>query len=455
MLGLVTSLAFCCGVTLAYVLRPDRLAAVTLFPPWVWAIPGLAIPWICRRRATRSAAVIGGAWLVYLLAMADRPAALVGMFYRDWPAATWTRTSPGRRLRVVTLNCGQGGLAAAHEAAALKPQLILLQESPGGEAVARFTKETFGPAAGYLAGVDVSIVADGQVTASGADDRFDDRARHAHLVLTNGIELEVVSLRLATPAVRIDLWSPDCWRAQADHRRLQREQITRIASRLTGIDPAIPLLVGGDFNTPPGDAIFAAFGPRLRDAFAEGGLGWGNTITNHGPFTRIDQIWISDHWSAETVISRPTIHSDHRMVVVDLILRAPDAGRRLRRDGNGQLPKLPKLPELPELPPFHDFRNVRKVKRCPERMALSACSHIGHRHVGAKRLRPHLQSGCALLPLWPPTRRQQGHTGNDRQGNRVAYTTPIFVQRLGSTPPTHTEVPRHGEDVGTEDERRA
>ena len=321
MLGLVASAVLGVAAALAYLLRPDRLAAVTLFPPWVWAIPGLAIAWASRRRLSKTAAAVALAWLVFLVTMADRPAALVGMLYRDWPAAKSTRTESERRLRVVTLNCGLGGSASAREIVTFNPQLILLQESPGAQAVARFANEAFGPTAGHLAGVDVSIVADGHVTASRSDNRLDDRARHAHVVLANGIELEVVSLRLAPPAVRIDLWSPDCWRAQADHRRLQRTQLERIASRLHRIDPAVPLLVGGDFNATPGDAIFAAIKPRLRDAFAEAGLGWGNTITNHGPFTRIDQIWISEHWSPQTVISRRTVHSDHRMVVADLILR--------------------------------------------------------------------------------------------------------------------------------------
>ena len=54
------------------------------------------------------------------------------------------------------------------------------------------------------------------------------------------------------------------------------------------------MILGGDFNAPQGDAAFRPLAPRLRDAFRDGGQGWGNTITNDTPFLRIDQVWVSD-----------------------------------------------------------------------------------------------------------------------------------------------------------------
>ena len=81
------------------------------------------------------------------------------------------------------------------------------------------------------------------------------------------------------------------------------------------------LIVGGDFNAPPRDAALTPLRPRLFDTFTEAGRGWGNTGTNDYPLFRVDQIWASRGFKAESVTAHKTIHSDHRMVVCDLVLR--------------------------------------------------------------------------------------------------------------------------------------
>jgi endonuclease/exonuclease/phosphatase (EEP) superfamily protein YafD len=96
-----------------------------------------------------------------------------------------------------------------------------------------------------------------------------------------------------------------------------------VIARLEVLPPTTPIIVGGDFNAPAGDAIFRTFRGRLSDSFRQGGRGWGNTFSNNHPLFRIDQIWISPEWQAVSVVARKTKHSDHRMVVADLILR-PD-----------------------------------------------------------------------------------------------------------------------------------
>ena len=48
------------------------------------------------------------------------------------------------------------------------------------------------------------------------------------------------------------------------------------------------------------------------------------------PLLRIDQIWTSDHFRAVRVRARKTEHSDHRMVVCDLLARA----KRSNSSGN-------------------------------------------------------------------------------------------------------------------------
>ncbi|GMU55306.1 MAG: hypothetical protein AMXMBFR33_44520 [Candidatus Xenobia bacterium] len=111
--------------------------------------------------------------------------------------------------------------------------------------------------------------------------------------------------------LRVDLWNPDCWRAQSFNRTTRRESLERLAGSLsTG-----PALVGGDFNAPAGDAAMrplAAAG--LRDAFPLAGSGWDNSFENSLPVHRIDQLW-SRGLRAVRVETRRSDASDHRMVL--------------------------------------------------------------------------------------------------------------------------------------------
>ena len=93
------------------------------------------------------------------------------------------------------------------------------------------------------------------------------------------------------------------------------------------------MIVGGDFNAPQGDAVFRLLRPKLHDAFAEGGRGWGNTILNDVPVLRIDQFWVSETFRSDSVVARGTRNSDHRMVICDLRLEGDPARPKDRQAG--------------------------------------------------------------------------------------------------------------------------
>lgn len=224
-------------------------------------------------------------------------------------------------MRVVSLNCAGGLPEVAAEVAAYEPDIVLLQESPGRRDVERLAAWLFGADAGMLAGPDGSILARGRLTPKPLSPLLRTTFVQARVRLTSGIEAEVISLRLAPAIVREDLWSPECWREQTANRQVRREQLRAVAGQIAALPRETPLIVGGDFNAPAGDAVFRLLQPRLRDAFREGGTGWGNTIMNDLPVHRIDQVWISPAFRATAVVARKTRHSDHRLVVCDLWVR--------------------------------------------------------------------------------------------------------------------------------------
>lgn len=304
---LAISTLMCIAIAICYTWRLDAWAAVTVFPCWVWALAGIILVAAARRHVQRRYTVILVlTWCLLGLAFADHPLCLLR--FRGSHSEPW--------LRIVSLNCA-GSRSAVAEVVALRPDIVLIQESPGREPLVALAGELFGKDGNVLVGVDASIVARGAIEELAVPDSVDLYAVHGRVRLTDGRELEVISLRLEPPLVRIDLWSADCWRAQTANRQRRRKQLETILSAVSTSNNKLPLIVGGDFNAPPGDAVFQALKP-LDDAFGQAGRGWGNTIINAAPFLRIDQIWLSSELQALDVYSRKTRHSDHRMVACDI-----------------------------------------------------------------------------------------------------------------------------------------
>jgi endonuclease/exonuclease/phosphatase (EEP) superfamily protein YafD len=325
LLGL--SAALWLAVSLCYALRPDAWAAVTVLPAWVWLPPGVLLAGLGWCRAgKRFAAVVGLLWLLYLLFLVDEWRSLVRL--RPWPAPDGAAARQrGEALRVVSLNCAGGSMEAAAEVAAHEPDLVLLQETPGVKDVERLARQLFGAEGAVHAGPDAAILARGRLTPVPLLPSHRVYFIQARVRLSSGIETEVISLRLVPPSVRLDLWSPGCWREQSANRRARRDQLRAVAQQIEALPSWLPVIAGGDFNAPAGDAVFRLLRPRLWDSFREAGIGWGNTIINGFPFHRIDQIWISDSLRAAAVVARKTRHSDHRMVIADLRLRTGGWGR--------------------------------------------------------------------------------------------------------------------------------
>jgi endonuclease/exonuclease/phosphatase family metal-dependent hydrolase len=198
---------------------------------------------------------------------------------------------------------------------------VLLQESPPRDVVLAMARRLYGVEAGVVWGRDSSLIVHGRVTPREHRHRNRHRVARGRARLASGLEVEVVSLHLVTQPLRPDFWNAESRRLLTETRRLQREQLAQVAAGLRAVPESVPVILGGDFNGPQGDAIFRLLRPRLSDTFPAAGRGWGNTIFARYPVLRIDQVWVSRHFRSATVHARFTPHSDHRMVVCDLRLR--------------------------------------------------------------------------------------------------------------------------------------
>ena len=132
-------------------------------------------------------------------------------------------------------------------------------------------------------------------------------------------KVTVFSLHLASPrdgisrTVRGSELGPEDIQGMSDLRRAQSSNISREVARSTG-----PLLLAGDFNTPPESSIYREFWGGYHDAFASAGWGWGYTFFGGRTAVRIDHILAGPGWRCRRCWVGPDAGSPHRPVIADM-----------------------------------------------------------------------------------------------------------------------------------------
>ena len=301
-------------LSVCYWRRFDACTAVTVYPPWCWTVVGLTAVGIAYSRPhRRRTAILIVMWFVFLVVFADSPGSLI----RAWLPVP----QPAASFRVVSLNCASH-IEAVQEAADQRPDVMLIQESSTRTKLEAIAAELFGPGNHVCWDYDASILTRGEVTRIDVSPEY--RANFVHArVAVGDATVDVISLRLLPSAFRFDLWSPRCWQAFRENRERRRRQLAIVADYLQTIPADRPVLLGGDFNATPGDAVFRLLRPRLRDSFAAAGRGWGATFESDWPALRIDQIWFSRQLRPIVVLAQSSQYTDHRIVVADIAMNGP------------------------------------------------------------------------------------------------------------------------------------
>ena len=246
------SALFCLAIAICYAGRFDACAAVTVFPVWSWLVPGLSLAVLgLSRRGNRPAVTVCVAWLVFVLVFAEEPWSLL----RSWTAPpSDPRSGSGRAgaLRVVSLNCNVGNHRAAAEVAPFRPDIVLLQESPGQSELGSLAQTLFGANAGVVFGPDASMIVRGRVVPADLTPEQRSYFVQARVLMKSGLEVEVFSLRLVPAVFRLDLWSPGCWKRAgggAAGGSGRNSMSSRSESPL--LPRPSPVVLGGDFNAHP------------------------------------------------------------------------------------------------------------------------------------------------------------------------------------------------------------
>lgn len=307
--------------------QPDRFAAFTVVPIWLWGGFGLALSsGVFYFLRTPPSLVMTGVWAVTLLVGADEARVLVNMG-KSPPLPGKPELHEGQPvIRVITLNCalfryGKHTAGLPAEVASWRPDIVLLQEAHPHQ-VRQVANALFGGRADYRAHLTNGIVTrwkiQREIRKSGPE-----RSQQVTVRLPDGAEIEVVNVHLSSAATNLRLWRRAAW---AEHRqnRIDRHQelaLTRQILQQTTSYPDHPTLFGGDFNAPAPDIVHRQLKPDLTDTFAAAGTGWGNTFQRRFAILRIDHLYSSHHFTPVRCRAITTRHSDHRMLVTDLLTK--------------------------------------------------------------------------------------------------------------------------------------
>lgn len=299
------------------------LGSLNLYlPQWLWALPGAVILpltlWLARRWA----------W-VPLLALGWVLGPVMGLC-GHWGLPMSPDAPPtggGARLRVMTYNIKwtsrDGGAGAVRDIEAFHPDLIQMQDSGGvmqgavGKALAGWNVRTSGQ---YLVATHLPLppLQSLDISYAGAN-------HHCvrYTLQVGGRAVTVYDVHLLSPRGGLAAARGGQVEGMDGNAGQRLFEADRLAGYLAA-EPG-PALVTGDLNAPMQSLVCRRLlEAGLRDAFAEGGYGYGYTYgayTRVGqPYVRIDHILASHEWRLGGCWVGNRAGSDHCPVIADLTL---------------------------------------------------------------------------------------------------------------------------------------
>jgi endonuclease/exonuclease/phosphatase (EEP) superfamily protein YafD len=324
--------AFVALLALLYLVVSDRTwwsECITIWPPLLWGfllVPLAALTLEIRR--PRRALVLFVAIALFFLFTVEWRSLLRWGEARGEEEFAQLRATPSRgahALRVVTWNI-DGNRNVLPTLAALDPDLCFLQETPDGDSSFQPADLT-GPWDGFI----WDDAGDCGVLSRWPVQRLPTRRvgpwtppQILEMTWPDGERLLLGNVRLVLPSLELSVFLPTRWRRLRREHSARLEQFSLLAALLDETQrergPA-PLVLAGDFNNTGGLASHAPLRALLGDVWPVAGRGWGATLLDRWPVARIDQCWVSREIEPVAARVQSTGLSDHRPLVVDLIVR--------------------------------------------------------------------------------------------------------------------------------------
>lgn len=294
-------------------------------PIWVWGFVGICL----SSAAATSVGVkfphcVSAIWGVTLLLGADETVALKNLTRNSPEIGSATPIEGVRPIRVITLNAASFTRGdPTDDLAAWDPDIVILQEVFPFQ-TRQIATALFGETGDFRCHSTNGIITRWEMTREVTCPlpNFQNFNHNVTVRLPDQRQVEIANLHLTTAATDLRLWQRQAW---VTHRDNRRKRSFDLELALTIIDktnhPLRPVIIGGDFNSPPGGPVHELLKPDYDDVFRKVGTGWGNTYHRRVPILRIDRLFVNSGLQPVRCCAATTRASDHRMVIADLLLR--------------------------------------------------------------------------------------------------------------------------------------
>lgn len=303
--------------------RAEISALLAYFPQHQWGLLPALCGVLALRHKRHRLALWNGASLVFWAW------ALMGL--------KWHPTAPSGAkgtVRIVTYNVALRSLSANKLAREIKhqnPDIICLQESRRSYPPQNAGEDNVGAAIGrHFPGWNIRSAGDTCILS-----RYPITATQDHYLRLTRRTLDVTVQTPRGPLRILSTHISTAFSGQARYfgllgqlreiipnaQKAAQARLDQIKplDRVLDMSPNTPLVLCGDFNTPPRGLFYRHLSSRLSDGFAQSGNGLGLTFPSRFPLLRIDYVW-TRRARATSIRVAPQGDSDHRMVIADIAL---------------------------------------------------------------------------------------------------------------------------------------
>lgn len=295
----ISLVTVCAGITflsIIYIFVGDR----TVWGAWISIGPSFLIGAVLVPPVVRLKSWTAAALLVAFIAGTT-----------EWPRLESEADASQDTLRLVSWNIGAGNTNWASAVESLEPDIVLAQESSKPTDMWDGFTWTSTPDPGTLARFPIEVLPTEKVGPWTEPQLL--------LVKMHGKKVLLANVRLMLPSVVIQLVAPLEERPIENYqaRTAQYQKLVALVQSTAETIDADAIIIGGDFNVPARMHSLAPLRESFRDAWQVAGSGWGATMPEFLPLTRIDHVWVSENIQILSVRVRRLAGSDHRAVVVD------------------------------------------------------------------------------------------------------------------------------------------
>lgn len=226
----------------------------------------------------------------------------------------------GTPVRVMTYNIHAAATGAARTWRAInrvQPDVIVVQEDNGPQRLAQSAPSGWRHAEHVEVAVlsRYPIIAQHNYPVTGTS-----RVMLATTLDVHGARLTVLNVHLSTATTGESLFHhKGSLRGYLHRTTAVRGQQIAMIRRIVSQSPD-PVIVAGDFNTPPRGILYRRMTQLCDDAFHVSGWGVGFTYPTRLPLLRIDHLFLSKGIIARRCWTPAFTTSDHRPLVADVVL---------------------------------------------------------------------------------------------------------------------------------------